>query len=115
LIKNHFTHRINELTLQLQEADSKSVSFHSEVRALHKQLQISDKTKYRAEDELKDTAQSLAQLKDEYQTTTKSYEGQLSMMSEHLAGLNEKLTQQKDEIDELRAQASSKSGKKFRR
>lgn len=30
------------------------------------------------------------------------------MMSEHLAGLNEKLTQQKDEIDELRAQASSK-------
>ncbi|XP_052106743.1 protein phosphatase 1 regulatory subunit 21-like [Mytilus californianus] len=115
LIKNHFTNRINELTLQLQDADSKSVSFHSEVRALHKQLQIADKTKYRAEDELKDTAQSLAQLKDEYQTTTKSYEGQLSMMSEHLAGLNEKLTQQKDEIDELRTQVSSKSGKKSRR
>jgi len=32
LIKNHFTNRINELTLQLQEADCKSVSFHSEVR-----------------------------------------------------------------------------------
>lgn len=31
LIKNHFTNRVNELTLQLQEADSKAVSFHSEV------------------------------------------------------------------------------------
>lgn len=43
---------------------------------------------------------------DELQTTTKSYEGQLSMMSEHLAGMNEKLTQQKDEIDDLRSQLS---------
>ena len=41
------------------------------------------------------------------QTTTKSYEGQLSMMSEHLAGMNEKLAQQKDEIDELKTQLSS--------
>lgn len=47
---------------------------------------------------------------DELQTTAKSYEGQLSMMSEHLAGMNEKLAQQKDEIDELRAvQAQNKN------
>ena len=33
------------------------------------------------------------------------------MMSEHLAGMNEKLAQQKDEIDDLRAQqAQSRSG-----
>ena len=32
------------------------------------------------------------------------------MMSEHLAGMNEKLAQQKDEIDDLRAQqAQNKS------
>ncbi|KAK3082538.1 hypothetical protein FSP39_008209 [Pinctada imbricata] len=88
-------------------AESKAVSFHSEVRALHKQLQISNKVKTRSEDELKDTAQTLAQLKDELQTTTKSYEGQLSMMSDHLAGMNEKLAQQKDEIDDLKTQLSS--------
>ena len=44
---------------------------------------------------------------DELQTTTKSYEGQLSMMSEHLAGMNEKLTSQKDEIDELKYQLNN--------
>ena len=44
---------------------------------------------------------------DELQTTTKSYEGQLSMMSEHLAGMNEKLTLQKDEIDALKYQMNN--------
>jgi len=42
--------------------------------------------------------------KDELQTTARSYEGQLSMMSEHLAAMNERLTQQKDEIDILKYQ-----------
>lgn len=118
LIKNHFTNRINELTLEKQVAESKAVSFHSEVRALHKQLHIAEKVKASAEEEQKEMSQKLAQLKDELDTTTKSYEGQLSMMSEHLAGMNEKLAQQKDEIDELKSHqhvSSSKGLKKFSR
>jgi len=43
-------------------------------------------------------------VKDELQTTARSYDGQLSMMSEHLAAMNERLTQQKDEIDILKYQ-----------
>lgn len=109
LIKNHFSTRINELTLQLQTADSKTVSFHAEVRALHKQLQIAERAKCQAEDDLKALSQTYAQLKDELSTTSKSYEGQLSMMSDHLAGMNEKLTQQKDEIDDLKTQIANTS------
>ncbi|KAK6182799.1 hypothetical protein SNE40_010399 [Patella caerulea] len=114
LIKNHFTLRQNQLTLQLQHADSKCVNFHAEVRALHKQLQLAEKQKSKAEEELNIANQALAQLKDEHQTTTKSYENQLSMMSEHLAGMNERLAKQKDEIDEqkLLLQGKSKSLKK---
>ncbi|XP_041351429.1 protein phosphatase 1 regulatory subunit 21-like [Gigantopelta aegis] len=115
LIKNHYTSRISELSLQLQALDSKCVNFHAEVRALHKQLQLAQKSKCAAIEELKTSNQSLAQLKDELQTTSRSYDGQLSMMSDHLAGMNEKLTQQKDEIDDLKMQlqsASSKSHKK---
>ncbi len=47
-------------------------------------------------------------LQDELQTTTRSYEGQLSMMSEHLAGMNEKLTVQKEQIDVLQYQLNNK-------
>ncbi|CAG5123238.1 unnamed protein product [Candidula unifasciata] len=121
LIINHYSTRINELTLHLQQADSKAVNFNAEVRALHKQLKIAEKSKEIVQDELKLANQSLAHLKDELQTTTRSYEGQLSMMSEHLAGMNEKLAQQKDEIDELKQQltlkssSTSKTVKKFKK
>uniref|UniRef100_A0A0B6YWD3 Protein phosphatase 1 regulatory subunit 21 n=1 Tax=Arion vulgaris TaxID=1028688 RepID=A0A0B6YWD3_9EUPU len=120
LIMNHYNSRINELTLQLQQTDSKGVNFSAEVRALHKQMKIAEKSKEVVQEELKLANQSLAHLKDELQTTTRSYEGQLSMMSEHLAGMNEKLTQQKDEIDELRQQltlkaSASKTVKKFKK
>ena len=43
-------------------------------------------------------------LQDELQVTTRNYEGQLSMMSEHLAGMNEKLTTQADQINGLKYQ-----------
>ena len=44
-------------------------------------------------------------MQDELQTTTRSYESQLSMMSEHLCSMNEKLTAQKDQIDALKLAA----------
>ncbi|WAR29240.1 PPR21-like protein [Mya arenaria] len=95
LIKNHFSVRINDLTQQVQLADSKCVSFHAE---------MAERAKKQSEDELKAMSQTYAQLKDELSTTSKNYESQLSMMSDHLAGMNEKLTQQKDEIDDLKTQ-----------
>lgn len=42
------------------------------------------------------------------ETTGKSYEEQLSLMSEHLAAMNEKLSQQKDEIDALKFELTNK-------
>ena len=53
---------------------------------------------------LRMTFECVSVRQDELQTTTRSYEGQLSMMSEHLAAMNERLTQQKDEIDILKYQ-----------
>ncbi|KAK2153779.1 hypothetical protein LSH36_286g01011 [Paralvinella palmiformis] len=107
LIRQHFSNRINELTLELQTADSKGLYFHAECRASHKQLKLCQQDNELLRQELNDTRQSQAQLKDELQTTTRSYEGQLSMMSEHLAAINEKLTTQKDEIDVLKYQLNN--------
>lgn len=112
LIKDHLTNRINQLTLNLQLAESKAISFHAEVRSLHRRLAIAEQNKESAIEELKQASLTQAQLKDELTTTTRSYEGQLSMMSEHLASMNEKLTSQKDEIDELTMQISMVKGQK---
>lgn len=49
-----------------------------------------------------------AQLQEEVTTTTSNYETQLSTMSEHLAGMNEKLAQQRETIDQLHYQIANK-------
>ncbi|XP_064622377.1 protein phosphatase 1 regulatory subunit 21-like [Lineus longissimus] len=114
LIKSHFTNRVAELSTQLQMSDSKAVNFYAECRALHKRLSIAEKVKSRLQEEV-DTANQLnAQLKDELQTTTKSYESHLSLMSEHIASMNDKLAQQGEEIDSLKMQLNAK-GPKFKK
>ncbi|XP_072168394.1 protein phosphatase 1 regulatory subunit 21-like [Diadema setosum] len=112
MIKSHYTGRLAELRTHQQICDSKGVSFHAECRALKKRLSLSEKAKERHVEELKSAQQTITQMKDELQTTTKNYESQLSMMSDHLCSMNEKLTSQKDEIDSLKL--SMKQTKKGR-
>lgn len=47
-------------------------------------------------------------LQEDLQITTQNYEMQLSIMSEHLANMNDKLTVQRDEIDQLKYQLTNK-------
>ncbi|XP_030355052.1 protein phosphatase 1 regulatory subunit 21 isoform X3 [Strigops habroptila] len=102
LIKNHYMARIAELTSHLQLADSKSVHFHAECRALAKRLSLAEKSKESLTEELKLASQNISRLQDELMTTKRSYEDQLSMMSDHLCSMNETLTKQREEIDTLK-------------
>uniref|UniRef100_A0A8C0ERJ1 Protein phosphatase 1 regulatory subunit 21 n=1 Tax=Bubo bubo TaxID=30461 RepID=A0A8C0ERJ1_BUBBB len=102
LIKNHYMARIAELTSHLQLADSKSVHFHAECRALAKRLSLAEKSKESLTEELKLASQNTSRLQDELMTTKRSYEDQLSMMSDHLCSMNETLTKQREEIDTLK-------------
>ncbi|NXT41870.1 PPR21 phosphatase, partial [Pelecanoides urinatrix] len=112
LIKKHYMARIAELTSHLQLADSKSVHFHAECRALAKRLSLAEKSKESLTEELKLASQNISRLQaskmlynaidDELMTTKRSYEDQLSMMSDHLCSMNETLTKQREEIDTLK-------------
>ncbi|XP_013411783.1 protein phosphatase 1 regulatory subunit 21 [Lingula anatina] len=108
LIKKHYMQRIDQLTSQLQMADSKAVQVHAECKALHKRLSLAEKAKVKTQEEIRTANQSVTQLKDELQTTTKNYESQLSTMSDHLAAMNERLMQQQDEIEEYKARLGAK-------
>ncbi|KAG8123088.1 putative KLRAQ motif-containing protein [Naja naja] len=109
LIKNHYMARIIELTSQLQFADSKSVHFHAECRALVKRLTLAENAKESSLEKMKLTRLNISKLqasflklRDELTTTKRSYEDQLSMMSDHLCSMNETLTKQREEIDTLK-------------
>uniref|UniRef100_A0A8C5HIG7 Protein phosphatase 1 regulatory subunit 21 n=1 Tax=Gouania willdenowi TaxID=441366 RepID=A0A8C5HIG7_GOUWI len=100
LIKTHYMARVGELTTQLQISDSKAVHFHSECRALAKRLTIAEKSRETLSEEVKHYSVRL--LQDELTTTKRSYEDQLSMMSDHLCSMNETLSKQREEIDTLK-------------
>uniref|UniRef100_A0A8D0KTT1 Protein phosphatase 1 regulatory subunit 21 n=1 Tax=Strix occidentalis caurina TaxID=311401 RepID=A0A8D0KTT1_STROC len=114
LIKNHYMARIAELTSHLQLADSKSVHFHAECRALAKRLSLAEKSKESLTEELKLASQNTSRLQDELMTTKRSYEDQLSMMSDHLCSMNETLTKQREEIDTLKMTSKVSLSKKIR-
>ncbi|XP_029820938.1 protein phosphatase 1 regulatory subunit 21 [Manacus vitellinus] len=111
LIKTHYMARIAELTSHLQLADSKSVHFHAECRALAKRLSLAEKSKESLTEELKAASQNISRLQDELMTTKRSYEDQLSMMSDHLCSMNETLTKQREEIDTLKMASKGNSKK----
>ncbi|XP_072525920.1 protein phosphatase 1 regulatory subunit 21 isoform X1 [Salminus brasiliensis] len=102
LIKTHYMARVAELTTQLQMSDSKAVHFHAECRALAKRLTIAEKARETLTDDVKHANQNITRLQDELSTTKRSYEDQLSMMSDHLCSMNETLSKQREEIDTLK-------------
>ncbi|XP_039594104.1 protein phosphatase 1 regulatory subunit 21 [Polypterus senegalus] len=102
LIKNHYMARVADLTSQLQVADSKAVHFYAECRALAKRLTLAEKSRESLTKGMKDANQNISHLQDELTTTKRSYEDQLSMMSDHLCSMNETLTKQREEIDTLK-------------
>ncbi|XP_067941981.1 protein phosphatase 1 regulatory subunit 21-like [Watersipora subatra] len=113
LLKSHLSKRIEELTNQLQLADSKAVACHAECRALGRRLQIYNKAKLKSQDELTQANSTISHLQDELLTTKKSYDAQLMTMSEALASMNGNLASQQDEIEELKQQLRfAKKGKK---
>nr|XP_004660206.1 protein phosphatase 1 regulatory subunit 21 [Jaculus jaculus] len=111
LIKSHYMARIVELTSQLQLADSKSVHFYAECRALSKRLALAEKSKETLTEEVKAASQNVSRLQDELATTKRSYEDQLSMMSDHLCSMNETLSKQREEIDTLKMSSKGNSKK----
>uniref|UniRef100_A0A8C2GB58 Protein phosphatase 1 regulatory subunit 21 n=1 Tax=Cyprinus carpio TaxID=7962 RepID=A0A8C2GB58_CYPCA len=94
--------RVSEITAQLQMCDSKAVHFHAECRAVAKRLAMAEKSRETLTEELKVAHQNITRLQDELSTTKRSYEDQLSMMSDHLCSMNDTLSKQRDEIDSLK-------------
>ncbi|XP_059478249.1 protein phosphatase 1 regulatory subunit 21 [Neocloeon triangulifer] len=110
-VKKYFTDRINQLVADRQLAEGKAASSKAECMSLHERLQVAVEQRNLMEQQMNAAKMCLDKLQEELHTTTTNYESQLSMMSEHLANMNEKLAVQKDEIDQLKFQFKNK-GKK---
>ena len=76
--------------------------------ALQKRIRFWEKAKIKAQNDLKEAQNQIEVIKEEARTTSVNYENQLSLMSEHLANMNDKLTKQTDEIERLKFEVGNK-------
>ncbi|TRY62603.1 hypothetical protein TCAL_08211, partial [Tigriopus californicus] len=111
-LKRHFQDRMQEIVAEKLMADSQATSFLLECVALERRYRSAEKRREHLIEELRKAEAQTVVLKEEVDTTAANYEGQLSLMTEHVARMNEKLTMKTDEIDSLKYELSHKGKKK---
>lgn len=101
--------RIDALMGERQEAEGRASSITAECSALQVRLELALSEKTQAEVALAEDATLRQRLQEELTTTTHNYEQQLSTMSEHLADLNDKYTEQSEILQQLQFQLHNNS------
>ncbi|XP_063222531.1 protein phosphatase 1 regulatory subunit 21 [Bacillus rossius redtenbacheri] len=109
-VKRYFKGKINELVEKVQDMETKASMYSYECDSMRERLELCVAGKQSSDASLGQVQEGAARLQEELATTTESYELQLRIMSEHLAGMNDKLTAQQDEIDQLKYQLTAKPG-----
>lgn len=127
--KDYFYCRIDKLMAEQQVAEGMANSLTAECGALQVRgrkcwgcgnvcfsqvrLELSLEEKSNVEEKLESSMNTIVKLQEELQTTSHNYEQQLSTMSEHLADLNDKYTEQCELIQQMQFQLrETKSSKK---
>lgn len=110
--KEYFYKRIDSLMADKQYVEGMANSLSAECSALQLRLELSLEEKTEVEQKLESSLKTIAKLQEELQTTSHNYEQQLSTMSDHVADLNDKYTEQCELIQQLKFQLQGKSAKK---
>merc|ERR1711915_664827 len=110
-LKETFEKRIGDLMKDRIEADSKCTAYYLECEALEHKVDRLQSELTTITDELDIKRDMLVKGEEEIKTMQLNYEEQLSVMSDHLAEMNNKLAAQEDTIVQLR-QLQSPEGKK---
>ena len=93
-------------------ADGKASAFYFESVSLKKRADHAESRRQIMAKRLESSVKQIQLLQEEVRSTSANYESQLGMMTEHVAGLNDKLTLQTDEIERLKYELGQKGKSK---
>ena len=108
LNSDFYTNRITQLTEQLQSSECKTTFYYNEIKSISKHITHLQQLRKRDLHQIEESANTIGQLRADLDTTQKSYEHQLNVMSETMLSLNEQLAQRQDEIERLTSDSSTK-------
>lgn len=101
-MKTYFRNKISELNTERGELKSKTEHYVKECEMLRLRFEEMERDKQTDEHTLSEKHNTISRLEEELHSTSHNYEQQMSVLTEHVAGLNEQLTRQHDEIQQLK-------------
>ncbi|KAL0869343.1 hypothetical protein ABMA27_007598 [Loxostege sticticalis] len=107
-MKTYFRNKISELKSEKDELRSKTEHYVKECELLRLRFEEMERDKQMDEHTLQEKHNTISRLEEELHSTSHNYEEQMSVLTEHVAGLNEQLTKQHDEIQHLKHQLTTR-------
>ncbi|XP_049878062.1 protein phosphatase 1 regulatory subunit 21 [Pectinophora gossypiella] len=107
-MKTYFRNMLSELQVEKEELKSKTEHYVKECEMLRLRFEELERDKQADARALDDKHNTISRLEEELHSTSHNYEEQMCVLTEHVAGLNEQLARQHDQIDHLKHQLATK-------
>ncbi|CAG4931143.1 unnamed protein product [Parnassius apollo] len=107
-VKKYFRNKISEMKVEYEELKSKTEHYVKECEMLRLRFEVMDREKEMDAHTIDEKHNTISRLEEELHSTSHNYEQQMSVLTEHVAGLNEQLAKQHDQIEQLKHQLSTK-------
>ncbi|KAJ2953115.1 hypothetical protein O0L34_g677 [Tuta absoluta] len=107
-MKTYFRNKISELKVEREELRSKTEHYVKECEMLQLRFEELERDRQTDARTLDVKHNTISRLEEELHSTSHNYEEQMSVLTEHVAGLNDQLTRQHDEIEHLRHQLTTR-------
>ncbi|XP_047994100.1 protein phosphatase 1 regulatory subunit 21 [Leguminivora glycinivorella] len=105
-MKTYFRNKISELKVENEQLKSKTEHYVKECEMLRIRFEEMERDRETDARTIEDKHKTISRLEEELHSTSHNYEEQMSVLTEHVAGLNEQLARQHDQIDQLKHQMS---------
>ncbi|XP_068618893.1 protein phosphatase 1 regulatory subunit 21 [Battus philenor] len=107
-VKKYFRNKISELKVEHEDLKSKTEHYVNECEMLRQRFEEMERDKETDAHTIDEKHNTISRLEEELHSTSHNYEQQMSVLTEHVAGLNEQLARQHDQIEHLKHQLSTK-------
>lgn len=107
-MKTYFRNKISDLNAEKDELRSKTEHYVTECEMLSLRFEEMERDKELDRHTLQEKHNTIGRLEEELHSTSHNYEEQMSVLTEHVAGLNEQLASQHDQVQQLKHQLSNR-------
>ncbi|XP_023953345.1 protein phosphatase 1 regulatory subunit 21 [Bicyclus anynana] len=107
-VQAYYRAKLEDLSAQLHTRESKTEHYVKECEMLRQRFEVMEMEKEADAQAIQDKHNTISRLEEELQSTSRNYEQQLGVLTEHVAALNEHIARQHDQLALLKHQRDTR-------